>query len=121
MAAIKDNSRARYNACKLTPDQVLMILTRKDMTLRQLAEMLDVSFSTVQKVWQGKAHRHVHPDIPRRPRSERTHASQCALGPRCNRCVHLLNDECSLDLPEYRTQGITAATLCNAYATGRVL
>jgi hypothetical protein len=121
MAAVKNSERTRYNACKLTPDQVLMILTRKDMTLRQLSETLGVSFSTVQKVWQNKSHRHIHPDIPRRPRSERTHASQCAIGPRCPQCVHYFKGACSMSFPEYRTQGITAAVVCNAYATGRVL
>lgn len=114
MAAIKDNSKAKFNASRLTPDQVLLILTRKDMTLRQLADVTGVSFSTVQKVWQGNSHRHIHPEIPRAPR-------QRTVGPRCNECIHYFKEACSMSFPEFRTQGITAAALCSAYATGRVL
>jgi hypothetical protein len=121
MAAVKNPERTRYNASKLTPDQVLMILTRKEMTLRQLAEITGVSFSTIQKVWQGKSHLHVHPDIPRRPRSERSHASQCAIGPRCGKCVHDHRGTCSLEFPERMRNGEVAAVHCSAYTTGRVL
>jgi hypothetical protein len=100
-------------AIKLTPDHILMILTRKDMTLRQLAEAIGVSFSTVQKVWQGNSHRHIHPDIPR--------AHKRTNGPRCVDCVHYLaKGACSMSFPEYRVQGATAAVHCSAYATGRV-
>lgn len=113
MAAVKNPERTKYNASKLTPDQVLMILTRKDMTLRQLAEVTGVSFSTVQKVWQGNSHRHVHPDIPR--------SRQRTVGPRCPECIHYFKEACSMSFPEFRTQGITAAALCSAYATGRVV
>lgn len=120
MAAIKDNSRAKYNASKLTPDQVLMILTRTDMSLRQLAAANGVSFSTVQKVWQGNAYKHIHPDIPRRSRSERSQPNQRIIGPRCTECVHLFKGACSLAFPEHRTQGITAAVVCSAYATERI-
>lgn len=37
MAAIKDNSKAKFNAAKLTDDQVLMVLTTPHLTMRQLA------------------------------------------------------------------------------------
>lgn len=121
MAAIKDNSRAKYNACKLTPDQVLLILTRKDMSLRQLAEALGVSFSTIQKVWQGNAYKHIHPEIPRRSPGERSQPRQRVIGPRCPECVHHFKGTCSMSFPEYKIQGITAAVVCNAYATGRLV
>jgi hypothetical protein len=112
MAAVKDNTKSRFNASKLTPDQVLMILTRKDITLRQLADMMNVSFSTIQKVWQGNSHRHIHPEIPR--------SHQRTVGPRCPECIHYFKEACSMSFPEFRTQGITAAALCSAYATGRI-
>lgn len=113
MAAIKDSSRAKYNAAKLTDDQVLMVLTTPHLTMRQLADITEVSFSTVQKIRQGNAYKHVHPNIPRN--HKRT------TGPRCAECVHYFKGNCSLSFPEHKANGEVAAVHCAAYARERVL
>lgn len=102
-----------YNACKLTDEQVYFALTRNDLSIQQVADLLEVSFSTIQNVRSNKRYAHLFPEIERK--------RQRVQGPRCNQCVHWLREQCSLDLPEPAEQGITAAALCVAFAQGRIL
>lgn len=113
MAAVKNPERTKYNGRKLTDEQVYKVLTRHDLTTGQLADMMGVNYSTIQKLRRGESGAHLFPDIPRD--HKRT------AGPRCAECVHYFKEACSMSFPEFRTQGITAAVLCSAYATGRVL
>lgn len=113
MAAVKNLDRTKYNAAKLTDDQVLVVLTTPHLTMRQLADITGVSFSTIQKIRQGNAYTHVHPDIPR--------SHKRTTGPRCVECVHDHRGTCSLEFPERVRNGEVAAVHCSAYTTQRVL
>jgi hypothetical protein len=113
MTTKQNTSVTRYNACKLTDHQVYMILTSPHLTTRQLANMMGVSFSTIQKVRQNAVYKHVHPDISRNRKR--------AVGPRCAECVHYFKGACSLSFPEHKANGGVAAVHCAAYARERVL
>ena len=102
-----DTTKTRFNGVKLKPDDVYMILTRHDLTMYQLADMIGVASSTVQKVRRGQSMTHLFPEIPR--------SHQRIVGPRCTDCVHDHHGACSLDFPERRTQGSIAASVCSAY------
>ena len=98
---------------RLTDDDIFFMLTRHDLTGRQCAELLEVSISCVTRVRRGEAFAHVHPEIPRdHKRTE---------GPRCDACVHLFKNVCSMCFPEYREVGSFAAVYCNAFARERIL
>lgn len=97
---------------KLTDDDILMVLTRHDLTARQCAELLDVSLSCAQRIRRGEAFTYVHPEIPRD--HKRT------VGPRCDACVHFFKGVCSLGFPEYSEVGNLAAVYCNAFTTERM-
>ena len=109
MAAVKNLDRIVHNASKLTADDVYMILTRSELTTRQLADLIGVSSSAIQKVRQGQSQKHLFPELPR------THTR--TNGPRCSSCCHDHHGRCSLEFPERRTQGDTAAAVCAAYMT----
>lgn len=116
MAAVKDSSRTRYNGRKLSEDAIRTILTRTDLTMRQVADLYGVAPETAQKIRRGDSYSDVLPELPRikRTQQERT------TGPRCNECVHDLDGRCTLGFPE-RIRSNAAAVVCAAYATGRVL
>ena len=97
-----------YASCKLTEDQVLYVLTSR-LSIRQVADELDVSPSTVQKIRAGETWTHVLPDVPRPGRGVK-HA-----GPSCRDCVHYLRDACSLQFPEFKQIGTRAARYCVPY------
>ena len=77
-------ARARDNKgpSKLGDHEVKQILENTHLTNRYLADLLNVSQSTIQKVRQGLSYREVCPDIPRHQPSERRQ------GKRCQQCVH---------------------------------
>jgi hypothetical protein len=114
MPAVDNLDRVVYNACKLTPEQVLYVLA-SDRTNRQLGEELGVNDSSIQKIRCGESYTHVHPEVPRPKAGARR------KGPTCEQCVHLCNDRCSLSFPEFKHRSYRAAAVCAAYATGRVL
>jgi hypothetical protein len=97
-----------YASCKLTEEQVLFVLTSA-LTNRQVADELDVSPSTVQKIRQGETWTHVLPDVPRPGRGVKR------IGPSCRDCVHYLHDACSLGFPEFKEIGSRAARYCVPY------
>jgi hypothetical protein len=98
---------------KLTDDDILMVLTRHDLTARQCAEALEVSMSCVQRIRRNESFAYVHPHIPRD--HKRT------AGPRCDDCVHLFRGACTLGFPEHREAGPYAAVYCNAFTRERIL
>jgi hypothetical protein len=108
-------TRSRYNAAKLNADQVFMVLTRHDLTMKQRAAMVEVSTSTIQKICTGAAYSHLFPEI------KRLKNRRPVIGPRCDACVHNNGTKCTLSLPERKDQGSRAAVDCVAYTTGRVL
>ena len=108
-------NRSRYNAAKLNPDQVFMVLTRHDLTMRQRAQMVEVSTSTIQKICTGEAYSHLFPEI------KRIKNRRPVIGPRCTECVHNNDTKCTLSFPERMDQGSRAAVQCVAFTTGRIL
>jgi hypothetical protein len=109
MAAVKNIDRTKYNAAKLTDDQVYMVLTSPRLTMRQVADIVGVSFSTIQKIRRGESYTHLFPEIPRDHKPTR--------GPRCTECIHDHHGACSLEFPERRFNGEVAAVHCVAYIT----
>jgi len=97
-----------YASCKLTEEQVLFALTSL-LSIRQVADELDVSPSTIQKIRRGETWTHVLPDVPRPGRGVKR------VGPSCRDCVHYLRDACSLGFPEFKEIGPRAARYCVPY------
>jgi len=101
---------------KLNEDAIRTILTRADLTMRQVADMFDVNPSLPEKIRRGEIYTDVLPELPRIKRTQQ----EKATGPRCNECVLDLHGRCTLGFPE-RIRSNTAAVVCAAYATGRVV
>jgi hypothetical protein len=99
-------------ATKLSDNDILMVLTRHDLTARQCAEMLDVSMSCIARIRRNQSFAYVHPEIPR--------DHQRVTGPRCDACVHLFKGACSMDFPEYSEVGNYAAVYCNTFTRERI-
>jgi hypothetical protein len=109
MAAVKNIERTKYNGRKLTDEQVYVVLTSHHLTTGQLADMMGVNSSTIQKVRRGNSSAHLFPEIPRDHKR--------ATGPRCTECIHNHHGACSLEFPERRFNGEVAAVHCAAYTT----
>ena len=83
-ANLKQLARARDNVSppKLSEAEIRMILENEQMTNRYLADLLNVSQSTIQKVRQGLSYKEFCPEIPRHKPDVRR------IGKRCQQCVH---------------------------------
>lgn len=115
MAAVKNIQRVRFNGRKLTEEQVRLVLTTRDMTNPQIAELVGVSKDAIQKIRAGHTYAEMLPELERPnkgfPRS---------TGPRCTSCVHYFRGNCTLGFPEVRERGMYAASQCAAFTTQRL-
>ena len=109
MARTNSLEKTRFNGCKLSPEQVYMVLTRNDLASQTIADMLGVSVSNIRKIRRGETMKHLHPDLPRHMR--------ITSGPTCSDCVHDRHGRCTLGFPERDKLGggERFATKCPAY------
>jgi len=104
-------SNPALNACKLTPDQVLRVLT-DPMQQHALAVELGVSDTTIYRVRSGFSYQHLHPGVPRPTAPDPTLS--------CTMCVHFSGDRCQMAFPEFRSKQTYAAGDCAAYMEGAI-
>jgi hypothetical protein len=95
----------------LNEEQVKVALSlRHTMKSRQVAAIMGVSMYTIQKLWRGESYKEVAPEIPRFPAPERPERSIMV----CERCIHYLNDCCTLGFPEAKRSG-SFARQCSVF------
>ena len=86
----------------LSPAEVEAILRSGD-SIRRLARHLGRSRPAVAAVLEGRTHADLYPELPRRQSQS------------CYNCQHCTSNRCTLDFPDFRDEGPSAATYCNSY------
>lgn len=92
----------------LTEDQVRMILERRDLTNKALADQLGRSSEAIRQVRIGKTYRDVLPDMPRM-------IPLRSGGVTCYTCEHWRGD-CTMGFPDPLEEGPGFARDCDFYA-----
>lgn len=99
--------RRRQMPDRLTNDQVRMILERRDLSARSLAEELGRTGEAICQVRRGNSYRDVLPEIPR-------WGARKLQGLSCHSCAHWRN-RCEMGFPDPEEEGPGFAADCSFY------
>lgn len=97
-------------ARKVNSEAVKTILTTsRDVSDKKLAEQIGVSRQTINQIRAGRAHAHIHPELPRRGR---------VLTRTCESCAHWI-EGCAYGFPEPDEGFLEFAAECVLYSNAK--